>query len=320
MLLLILLLEGAVAGSTSVPTTSGQEASTLLHERREEAKASPDQPAALLAWGDALLAALEAGEKLSPGRDVKPCLKALEKAAKNSPTHRVSLLSKAAQILAQTGSGREALEVAWLAVGAELNPESLGLLLSLQKQVDPSQIGATCYIIRSTLHDDVQRLLLIQSCLRATTTLPVPEDHFTWSGGVPIPEGSSISWLSEEDRAFYQVHLDEVAREQAARKAAQEEAERRAAMLVPPVGPGNRRVTAVTGQITCKAGVRLFKGTARGTGTYTWYYPKDNLSYSIREGDQLCICNAQDQRSSCWTANGAASARLVLSCEGFQAE
>ena len=301
MLLLLLWLGVADAGPKSEPTPTDQESATILKERRAEAEANPDA-ATLLAWGDSLLAALEAGQKLSPGRDVKPCLKALEKAAKGSPADRVSLLSKAAEILAKTGSGPAALEMAWLAVGAELNPESLRLLLSLQRQVDPSQIGATCYILRSTIHDDVQRLLLLKSCLEAAAPTPFP-------AGLP--------WASADDKAFFQAYLDQIAQE----KAAEEAAERKAAMLVQPQnGPGNRRVTEVTGEITCKAGVRLFKGTARGTGTYSWYYPKDALTYSMREGDQICICNAQDQRTHCWTANGAPSARLVLSCEAFEAK
>ncbi|HNC96125.1 MAG TPA: hypothetical protein PKW90_08385, partial [Myxococcota bacterium] len=70
MLLLVLLLDAAVAGTT--PPPSGQEAAELLEERRAAAETKPVQTAALLAWGDALLDALAAGQKLSPGRDVKP--------------------------------------------------------------------------------------------------------------------------------------------------------------------------------------------------------------------------------------------------------
>ncbi len=304
MLLLVLLLEIALAAPGASPTSSDPAA--ILQERRAAAEAAPAQPATLLAWGDALLAALEAGQTLSPGRDVKPCLRAMERAAKQSPSDASRLHSKSAEILAQTGKTDAALELAWLAVGAELNPQSLNLLLSLQKQVDPTQVGATCYIVRSTLHDDGQRLLLLQRCLDAAAPAPFP-------AGLP--------WASAEDLNFYQAHLDQLAQKEAAEQAAREEIQRKAAMLAAPQnGPGNRRVTEVTGSITCTAGVRLFKGTARGTGTYAWYYPKDTLSYSIREGDQLCLCDAQDQRSHCWTATGAPTATLVLACEGIRPE
>ncbi|HNH49207.1 MAG TPA: hypothetical protein PKY30_19330, partial [Myxococcota bacterium] len=161
MLLLVLLLDAAVAGTT--PPPSGQEAAELLEERRAAAETKPVQTAALLAWGDALLDALAAGQKLSPGRDVKPCLKALERGAVSSPDAAAALLSKAAEILAKTGADQAALEHAWGAVEAELNPQSLSLLLSLQEKVDPAEIGGTCSIVRTLVQDDGQRLLLLQS-------------------------------------------------------------------------------------------------------------------------------------------------------------
>lgn len=301
MLLLVLLLNTAIAGSDG--HTAAPDAAAVLQERR--AAAEDDATSTLLAWGDALLAALDAGHPISLGRDVKPCLRALERAAKLRPNDASSLRVKAAEILAKTGRSSTALEMAWLAVGAELNPQSLKLLLALQKQVDPTQIGATCYIVRSSLQDDEHRLLLLQSCLDAAAPSPFP---------------TALPWASAEDLKFYQAHLDQLAQKAAAEQAAKEEAERRAAMLVPPTGPGSRRVTEVTGRVACAAGVRLFKGTARGTGTYGWYYPKDNLFYSIREGDQLCLCDDRDQRSNCWTATGAPTASLVVTCGGIDPE
>jgi hypothetical protein len=301
---LVLLVGTALAGSAA-PST-GQETATVLQERRTAAEARSAQAAELLAWGDALLGAVVAGQKLSPSRDIKPCVKALERGAESRPEAAAALRSKAAEILAKTGSPSAALDQARAAVQAELTVGTLSLLISLQKQVDPTQMGSTCASVRSTLRDDAPRLLLLQRCLEAVAPTPFP---------------AGLSWAPSEDIAFYQAYLDQLDQKEAAERAAREETQRRAAMLVAPQnGPGNRRVTEVTGRITCSGGVRLFKGTARGTGTYTWYYPKDNLAYSIREGDQLCLCDAKDQRNTCWTATGTPAASLVLSCEAIQAE
>lgn len=86
------------------------------------------------------------------------------------------------------------------------------------------------------------------------------------------------------------------------------------ASSAPPAAPTS---VSVSIHVDCDHKVRLFRGSSSGSGTYGWESTNTTTSYTMRPGDELCLCDDHDKRQSCWTA-GTTRASLDVTCSGFK--
>jgi hypothetical protein len=140
------------------------------------------------------------------------------------------------------------------------------------------------------------------------------------SGTADVAAG--LAWASGEDRTFYQAKIDEYAARAAARLQPREPASTSTGSPPPAASksspaPSGPTFVSVSAHIDCDPKVRVFRGSSTGSGTYGWESDNSTVSWSIKAGDQICVCDASDERGSCWTASGSGRVDMVITCGGF---
>jgi len=305
--------KAAGAGATSQMDAVWRQ---QIDAARAAAEARAGDPAALYGWLAALEGAVAAGlhtrGKLDHDADVAPALAAVDGVAAKQPEAAGPMMESGARLLWATDRHADADALARRSYALWPSPGALKIQLAWVVETAPDTLGATCKSVRATAKTDIQVHNVLDQC-------------FIASGASDVDSG--LAWASAADRATYAAAVAARAERAAAR--AEERAANAPTFSTPAATQGSSSASSspaasaptgpvsVSARITCNPKVRVYRGSSGGSGTYGWESYNSTVSYSVKQGDQVCVADASDKRQSCWTASGSARVTLEIGCGGI---